>query len=77
MTERRLDLTKASRKDLAAKYYELNEVPVHPSDLAFQRQEVRDELRHREVRGYTKAMFWMTIAITLATIVNAVLWALK
>jgi len=77
MTERRLNLTKASSKDLVAKYRELNEEPVHPSDLAFQRQEVRDELRHREMHSYTKAMFWMTIAITLATIVNVILWVLK
>ena len=77
MAERRLDLTKALRKDLVAKYRELNEEPVHPSDHAFQRQEVRDELRHREIRSYTKAMFWMTVAITLATIANVILWALK
>ena len=77
MAERRLDLTKASRKDLAAKYRELNEKPVHSSDLASQRQGVRDELRHRDIRRYTKAMFWMTIVITLATIANVILWALK
>ncbi len=77
MAEKRLDLTKASRKDLVAKYRELNGEPVHPSDLAFQRQGVRDELRHREIRGYTEAMFWITVAITLATIADVILWTLK
>jgi hypothetical protein len=77
MTAKRLDLTKASRKELVARYRKLNEEPVHPGDLAFQRQEVRDELRHREIRAYTKAMFWMTVAITLATIGNVILWALR
>jgi hypothetical protein len=57
MAERRLDLTKALRKDLAAKYREVNEEPVHASDLAFQRQEVRDELRHREIRSSRRPCF--------------------
>jgi len=36
---------------------------------------LRDELRHRQHIRYTRAITWLTIVITVATIFNVVLWA--
>jgi len=38
-------------------------------------QFIREELRHREIRRYTQWITGMTLAITVATILNVVLWA--
>ena len=38
---------------------------------------IQDELYQRTIENHTKAMTWMTVLITLATIANGILWALK
>jgi hypothetical protein len=73
------DLRKLSKEEVIELYNRAAGLDVHPG-LAF----FRDELAHREVDEQnqrlikmTKGIWWMTFAITLATIVNVILFALK
>ena len=41
------------------------------------RSVLREEIRHRQNRAATRSTVAMTLVITLATISNVILWALK
>ena len=71
------ELEKASKEELKAEYGQPPDDPFLYGDFQMRKIEIRDELHHREIRGYTQAMFAMTLVITLATIANVILWALK
>lgn len=71
------ELKKASKEELKAEYGQRPEDPYLYGDFQMRRTEIRDELHHREIRGYTRAMLAMTVVITFATIANVILWTLK
>lgn len=71
------ELRSMLKRDLIAKHDVLITDVLKPTHLDIFRHEILDELRHREIAGFTKAMVWMTVVITLATIANVILWALK
>jgi hypothetical protein len=73
------DLRKLSKQELIELYNRAAGPDVYPG-LAF----FRDELAHREVEEQnqrlikmTKGIWFMTFVITLATIVNVILFALR
>jgi|GEM_PF-6170636 len=70
MIEKWADLRRASREELQDEYNKLRTTVVIPGDEHMRRQEIRDELHHREIRRYTRATVWMTCAIMIFTALN-------